>query len=220
MRKIVIFGASPISKIIYQHILDAGTHEVAGFAVDRQFRESETFCGLPLITTEQLPETYPPDEFRALVAIGYNQLNLIRKNKYEELKSLGYTFENFIHPSNIIASNAFIGQNVIMMEANIVQPEATVSDNVLMFSSNIIGHGVFVGKHTFLSSRIILSGDVVVGERCFFGANSGVEVGGGLGDNCILDAFAWVSEKAADESVYKRGKNILRKLPSSKVQLK
>lgn len=173
-----------------------------------------------MVTTEQLLERYPPDSFKALVAVGYNQLNLIRKNKYEELKSLGYTFENFIHPSNIVASSAAIGQNVIMMEANIVQPEACVSDNVLMFSSNIIGHGSFVGKHTFLSSRIILSGDVVVGERCFFGANSGVEVGGELGDNCILDAFAWVSEKGPSESVYQRGKNVLRKLPSSKVHLK
>ncbi len=220
MQKIIIFGASSLSKIVYQHIMDAGSHDVAAFVVDDNFRDSDSFCNLPLVALDGLAAAYPPTKFHALVAVGYNQLNLVRKRKFEELKSLGYEFANFIHPSNLISSAAVIGENVIMMESNIIQPFSVVGDNVLMFSNNIVGHGVTLGKHSFLSSRVTLSGDVRVGERCFFGANSGVEVGGALGENCILDAFAWVSDISANDCVYQHGKNNLRKIPSSKVKLK
>ena len=220
MQKIIIFGASSLSQIVYQHIKEAGSHEVLAFVVDAKFRDSDFFCKLPLISLEDLAAAYPPTEVHALVAVGYNQLNLVRKNKYEELKSMGYEFTNFLHSSNMISTAAVIGENIIMMESNIIQPFSVVSDNVLMFSNNIVGHGAILGKHSFLSSRVTLSGDVRVGERCFFGANSGIEVGGALGDNCILDAFAWVSEISADGSVYQHGKNNLRKVPSSRVKLK
>lgn len=219
MQKLVLFGAARLTKIVHQHILDTGNYQVCGFAIDEAYRTANEFCGLPLVGSDNLQKLYPPAEYKMLVAVGYNKLNQIRKDKYLHMKSLGYECVSFIHPSNVVSSTAIIGENTIIMERNVIQPFAKIGNNVLMFSQNIIGHDSTIGDHNFLSSGVIVSGETVVGESCFFGAMSGVEAFAKVGNSCIFGANAWAAGDIADNCVYQGPKSILRKAPSNRVRL-
>ena len=95
--------------------------------------------------------------------------------KYNQIKKLGYKFENFIHEKSYIAGNVIIGDNCFILENQTIQSKVTLGNNIIIWSSNHIGHSTTIASHTYLSSHIVISGNCNIGERCFFGVNSSIK---------------------------------------------
>ncbi|MBX9685605.1 MAG: acetyltransferase [Candidatus Obscuribacterales bacterium] len=220
MTKLILFGAAPLTRLLHYYIAESGIYDVCGFVVDERFKKADEFCAKPLVSVEKLLDVFPPKQYKMLVAVGYNKLNEIRKEKYLQMKAMGYELVNFVHPSNIIASNVKIGENTIILEDNLIQPFVSIGNNVLMFSKNLLAHDAVIEDHCCLSSRVDIAGKVRIAESCFFGVGAGVDFDLTVGEKCIVGARSWLSSDAEPASVYQAPKSIKRKLPSSRVKLK
>tara|TARA_B100001540_G_scaffold27498_1_gene23139 strand:+ start:1653 stop:2327 length:675 start_codon:yes stop_codon:yes gene_type:complete len=177
MKKLIIFGNGEMADISNYYFLKK--RSVDFFCVDDNIINKENFLGKPVISISDL-NNFSSNEYIFFIALAYKKLNQIREKKYNEIKKLGFKFENFIHENSYIADNVKIGDNCFILENQTIQTKVEIGNNIILWSSNHIGHSSIIGSHSYLSSHITISGNCKIGERCFFGVNSAVK------DNCII----------------------------------
>ena len=91
-----IFGAGDIARLAHYYFTTDSDHEVAGFAVDAEYRTEPEFQGLPLVTVEEVTERFPPPGFKMFVALSYAKMNAVRAAKYSAEQALGYELVSYV----------------------------------------------------------------------------------------------------------------------------
>lgn len=192
-----------MAELAYYYFSTDTNEEVAGFVVDSDYKEVDIFCGLPVVETDRVIEIYPPSEYQMFIAIGYSNKNRNREKKYNQMKSMGYSFVKYIHSSSIIPKACSIGDNCFILENNTIQPFVTIEDNVIIWSNNVIGHGSIIKEHCFIASHAIIAGQVSIGNRCFIGVNATIQDHVDITEDCIIGAGALITQDTIPGSVYK-----------------
>jgi sugar O-acyltransferase (sialic acid O-acetyltransferase NeuD family) len=200
--KVVVFGAGDIARLAHFYFTHDSEHDVAAFAVDRAFRQSDSFLELPLVDFEDLPQRYPPSAFAMFVAVSYAKMNRIRAEKYERARALGYSLVSYVSSRCTFLTRAPVGDNCFILEDNTIQPFVRIGSNVTLWSGNHIGHDSAIGDHTFISSHVVVSGHVTVGSSCFIGVNATLRNGIEIGDRTLIGAGAIVMKSTRPGSVY------------------
>ena len=86
MRKpIIIFGTGKIAEVISYFFSNFSDETIAAFAVDKQFVTSSHFQGLPLVDFSDIECRYPPSQYNMFIAIGYQNINILREEKCYKL---------------------------------------------------------------------------------------------------------------------------------------
>lgn len=202
-QQIVIIGDSDFAQIAYEYFTHDSEYEVAGFAVEAQFRKRNELFNLPVVDLEKIEEFFPPAKFYAFTAITYLKLNTVRERIYKDLKSRGYVFANYISSRCFFWRNVEIGENNFIFEDNTVQPFVKIGNNNVLWSGNHIGHHSTIEDNCFISSHVTISGHCVIGSNSFLGVNST------LADNVILGKFnflspgAKISKSSGENEIYK-----------------
>lgn len=168
---IVIYGKGDFARLMLHYLNTDSDYNVVAFCVDKAYLDSYYFCDLPLVSYEDIEKTYPPNEFKVLLAIGYSNMRA-RKAMYEKLKSKKYECINYIHSSSIIDSSVKLGKNNIILGNTIVEPFVEIGNNNIIWSSCTISHNVEIDSHSFFASQIVLGGFSKVKDNCFIGFNS------------------------------------------------
>ena len=96
MENVVIYGETVFAERLYSYIKFENAMNVLSFTNARSFKEKETIQGVPVIAFEELNETFGDKDFGILIAIGYVQMNNIRKKIYNECKNAGYRIATYI----------------------------------------------------------------------------------------------------------------------------
>ena len=95
--------------------------KVIALCVDENYIPySATALGLPVLPFESIEKHYSPDQYDICIAIGYKNINNIRRIKSQEAVAKGYNLAGFIHPSAIVADNVKIGIGAIILEKVII----------------------------------------------------------------------------------------------------
>ena len=89
-KNLLIVGTGPQAQIARDYFSEFTNYKVVGFACHREFKNIDEIYGLPLVTIENLPQGYPPDDIEVFVAIGYKKMNKIRQSVFMEIKNLGF----------------------------------------------------------------------------------------------------------------------------------
>lgn len=178
--KLVIIGAGEFAEIAYEYFTYDSPYEVAAFAVEEKYRNTDILFGLPVIDFEELKVTYPPEEYETFVAITYTKLNRIRKRLYLECKRLGYRCATYVSSRAFVWRNVQIGENSFVFEDNTLQYHVKIGNNVVLWSGNHIGHRTVIEDDCWLTSHDVISGFCHIGTGCFIGVNTTV------GDNVTL----------------------------------
>src|SRR5262245_61863642 len=110
-RRIVIFGTGRGANTARRYFEWDTPHEIAGYIVDREFLTAPEFNGRPVVSVDDAVNRFSPDEILAFVPLGSAKMNLLRTEKYELLKSLGYRFISYVHGSNKLVRHCKIGEN-------------------------------------------------------------------------------------------------------------
>ena len=134
MKPIIIFGAGKIADIVYFCFKEYSEREIVCFCVDKDFLNSNTFNGLPVITSDQLLNNYTPDEYDVFVAVGYQNMNKFREEKCALFLSLGYTLASYIDPNSNIPKNFNIRFNSFLMSNILIHPFVDIGNNVFVWS--------------------------------------------------------------------------------------
>ena len=201
-KKIIIVGTGPQAQIARDYFVELSNYNVLGFACHNQFKESDEIYGMPLISIEDLPDRYSPDDTEAFVAIGYKNMNRMRQSVYEEIKSLGFRLASFIHPRATISKTAEFGDNVFVFEENTIQPYVKIGNNTVLWSGNHVGHHSVIGDHCFISSHVVISGSCKIGNNVFVGVNATFHDSIDIADECLIGAGTLITKSTRPKEVF------------------
>ena len=202
MKPIVIFGAGDIARLAHHYLTTDSRRTIAAFVVDRAYRQVDTFLGLPLEDAEDAVRRFPPGEYDMFVALSYARMNLLRAEKYRQLKDAGYQLASYVSSRCTYLAQSPPGDNCLILEDNTVQPFVTIGNNVTLWSGNHIGHDSVIADHCFISSHVVVSGHVHVGERSFIGVNATLRNSIRIGPETLIGAGAIVMKDTEPKSVY------------------
>ncbi len=202
MADLVIFGAGDIARLAHRYFTRDSAHQVVAFTVDRAFLTGDTFLDLPLISSDQLVERYPPDRYQLFVALSYAKMNSVRAERYLAAKGQGYRLASYVSSRCTWLTDEPVGENCFILEDNTVQPFVKIGNNVTLWSGNHIGHDSVIGDHCFITSHVVVSGRVMVGERCFIGVNATLRNAITIAPQTLIAAGAIVMKDTEEKSVY------------------
>lgn len=199
---IIIFGTSKVSDVVYTCIKDENAFNIVGFCVDKEYiQESERF-GLPVVSFEEVENTFPPDKFKMLVAIGYHKMNKVREQKCNEAKVKGYDLVSYINKKADVASNVEIGQNCIILNNVSVEPFVKIGDNVCLYCNSTIAHHSTIEDNAWVTSGTVVGGNTTVGRNAFLGINSTIGHNITIGAENFVGAGAIVTKNTDNKSVF------------------
>lgn len=217
MEKVIIFGASGGTRLIYQSIVQDAICQVVGFTVDRDYLKEKEYCGLPVVPFEDIESIYPPNEYKMLVAILGHRLNKTREEKYHLAKAKGYQFithissRAFVHPDLVIGENCFIDDFVVC------RPSVQIGNNVIVFSGASIGVDSVVKDHCYLAARALLLGGNTIEPYSFIGANSTILEDVKVARECMIGAGVVLHEDSQEKGVYRTTPPTLLPVSSDKL---
>lgn len=202
MADIVIFGAGDIARLAHFYFTRDSRHQVAAFAVDREYRRGDQFQGLPLVDFEDAPSRFPPDRYQMFVALSYTRMNRARAEKYHGAKRLGYTLASYVSSRCTYLADAPPGDNCFILEDNTIQPFVRIGSNVTLWSGNHIGHDSTIEDHNFIASQVVVSGHVTIRSFCFIGVNATLRNGIEIAEGTLIGAGAIVMKDTVEKGVY------------------
>jgi sugar O-acyltransferase (sialic acid O-acetyltransferase NeuD family) len=200
--KLVLFGAGDIARLAHFYFSTDSSHEVAAFAVDREYRQQESFMDLPLVPFDEVARLFPPQTHKMFVAMSYQGMNRVRAAKYEQAKGLGYELVTYVSSRCSFLTPHRPGENCFILEDNTVQPFVRIGNDVTLWSGNHIGHDSTIGDHCFISSHVVVSGHVRIGQGCFIGVNATLRNSIEIGEFTLIGAGALVMKNTRPGSVY------------------
>ncbi|MEN9061871.1 acetyltransferase [Ponticoccus litoralis] len=213
---IVIFGTGNMAQVAAVYIRAHSHLNIVGYTIDHEYRKEDTFDGLPLVSWNDLENLFPPDQVKLLGPLTYQRMNTIRRDRYLEGKSRGYSFASFIHPDCHIYTDK-IGDNCLILERNIIQPFSSIGNNVIIWSGNHIGHHAQVGDHVFIASQVGIGGSAVIGNECHLAGQVGVAHGLTLGPRCAVLNGLTLSRSLPEGSVISADLPSIRPFDSSRL---
>lgn len=216
-RKLVVFGARQIAEVCAFYFDHDSEYEVVAFTVDGEFLQEDVFAGRPVVASEEIARTHPPDNHEMFIAVSYKQMNQFRAKKYHSAKAMGYTLARYVSSKAITWPDLSLGDNSFVMEANVVQPFASIGSNTILWSGNHIGHHSRIGDHCFLASHIVVSGNVEIGDHCFIGVNAALRDGITVSPRCLIGAGAILTRDTKADEVYAPAATTASRVPSSRI---
>jgi sugar O-acyltransferase (sialic acid O-acetyltransferase NeuD family) len=217
-KNLVIFGLGDIAQLAHYYFSMDSNYVPVAFTVDRAYITETEFCGLPVVSFEEITSHYPSDQYEIFVALSYSKLNELRKAKYLAAKTLGYRLASFISSHATVLNEGRIGENCFILEGNTIQPFVIIGNNVTLWSGNHIGHHSTIHDHCFIASHVVISGGVGIGESCFIGVNATLRDHIKVGERCVIGAGALLLADAEAEGVYIGAATDRSRVPSTKLR--
>ena len=200
MEKLIIVGTSSTARHVYSFIQYHRLFEVIGFAVNKAYiKDDVSFCGLPVLSLEQLVEDASTKDYSLFIAMLWNHLNADRKKVYEYCSSKGFKLANIISPFAIVRGK-LIGDNCWIHDYAVIQNDTIIGANVAIMQGSLVGANCKIEPHCFLGAHSIVAGGCTVGEQSFIGLHATVFDDTQIGRKCIIGACSAVKRNVPDFS--------------------
>lgn len=202
MKKVVIIGVGIGADIIWGYLSSDKRYEIVAFAVDKEYITVETKFNLPIFDIEGLESKIDQKEVSLLMGIGYKDVNSLRATKFHTLKSLGFTFETYIHPSAVVHPSSEIGEGSMILSNSVVEPFAKIGENSLVWSNCTIAHHSQVKNHCWIASNTVISGEAVINDLCFIGVGCTIVNQLLIEQQTIIGAGCMITKSTKPNEVY------------------
>lgn len=157
---------------------------------------------VPVIgTDEQLANMFNNEITSVLITVGSVGDNTLRKKLYDNLKQLGFSYINAIHPSAILSEYGKLGEGNTLMAGSMMGPGAEIGNNVIVNTGSIIEHDCRIGDHVHIAPGVRLSGGVQIGSCAHLGTGAIVIQNINIGANCLIGAGTVVISDVPDNAV-------------------
>jgi len=201
-QSLILIGNGITAEIISGYIQYDSRYTIAGAAVDDVYVDKGTLKGVACTSFSQVVKDFPPGQHKALMAIGYADLNRTRETLFNKIKELGYEVLTYIHPDARIYSHEPIGEGSIVLAGSVIEPHAKVGKNSMIWCNITIAHHSTVGDHCWIASGTVISGQAKVGNNSFVGVNATIVNKVEIGEYNIVGASALISKCTKPRSVY------------------
>ena len=198
MEEIIVFGNGNISKILSTYLKKK--FNIIAYASKKKFIKSKKFNNRPIYSLEELKKKFSPKKYKIITAIGYLEMNNVRKKIFENLKSEGYNFVNYIDNSAQVPNDVMIRENNILLDNVSINPGSKIGNGNIIWSNSVISHNVRLNNFNWVSSGTVISGDTSIGNCNFFGSNSIISNNSLIANSIFVGAGALVTGKIRNES--------------------
>lgn len=190
MKPLIIYGTGSMARVLYSFVRKE--KKVSAFVADDAFVHGDTFMGLPLIPYSQFKQR--ADTCRVAMAIGYHEMNMVRAERFTELKFAGHTMKGYVHHGLVHHNDVVLEKACVIYDNVAIHAGSVMHQNAFISSCVSIGHDCEIGAHAWINSGVSLAGGVKVGARCVLGINSCVAQGVTLGDGTFVGANTLVTQ--------------------------
>lgn len=206
MRKIIFFGVTSVGKRLKAIMERDSDMRVEAFCVTPEYyKEGGTYCGVPVVSFDDLEKLYGKDNFEIYLTIRFGSMNEKRAKAYELCEKRGYRIANYIHPSSKNYSSK-------MGRGNIIFPNVYIADFAEIGNGNIIWYNSFISSDSKIGNfnwlvHVQLAGHTNIGNNCFMGNMSGTTNGITIGNYNLIAAGTMVTKNTKDNTVVLPSKN-------------
>jgi len=202
MSKLIIFGAGKIADEAYFYLTNDSPHQIVAFTVDAAYLNEKEKLGLPVVPFEEIQDHYPPGDFQMFVAVGYQDLNRFRAQKYGEAKTRGYELISYVSSRASNVGQVEVGDNCFVLEYAVIQPCSKIGNDVFIWSGNHIGHHASVGDHCYIAGNVVVSGNARIEPYCFVGVSATLGHEITVGRESFIGAGSLITKNVEPKSVY------------------
>ncbi|MEG0179369.1 MAG: hypothetical protein RR424_07040 [Oscillospiraceae bacterium] len=172
MKNVVIWSTGGLAEMVFLLNKECPAFNIVAFCANREYCTSDTFMGMPLIANDELENTYPPNEVEILVCIGFKEMNGLREAISLDLKSRGYVFCNYIHPTAIVSSDVQLGEGNIILEGVQIGIHCKIGDGNVIMECSMLSHNIVIDNYCYISLGVAFGGFVHLHNNCFIGLNA------------------------------------------------
>lgn len=201
--RVVIFGVTNQAMMSHFYLTHDSPYEVAAFTVDRDFIKEKTLFGLPVVPFEDIESSYPPSEYKMLVAVLFSRMNRTRAEKYYLAKGKGYELISYISSKATTWPGLVVGDNCFIKENTVIQPFVEIGNDVIITCGSMISHHVVIKDHCFVGDQAVLLGGVSLEPYCVVAANSTIRDYVTIARECMVGAGALILKDTQERGVYK-----------------
>lgn len=201
-KPLIIFGVGDLPDQAHYYFSQHAGRQVEAFTVEAAFHTTSQFAGLPVLPFDEAQRRFLPATHELFVAVGYSQINQLRRRMVMQARALGYTMPSFVHETACVARNVRIGANSLLREQAVVSPFATLGDGVMIGMHVSVSHHARIEDYVWLSADSVVCGGASIGECCFVGANATVRDKVTVGARCIVGAGSLILGDCAADGVY------------------
>lgn len=198
-KPLIIFGTGKIAQAVSYYFNRDSEYEIKAYVVDDIFATNESFLGKPVQKFSKVNEVYSPEQFSVFVAVGYQGMNKLRSEKFEQFRGMGYSFASYKSP--FVNGDFTYGENTIIMDGATIQPLVSFGKDVFVWGGAMVGHHSIINDHCWLTGGCLIGGAVNIGESSFVGMGAivGQEVRTGI--ECMLGAGSLTIRSIGDKVV-------------------
>lgn len=202
MRDTIIYGNGAMARVLYSYARHS--MNIVAFTVDDHCIApgTQVFCGLPLLPFQSVSGILAPAGHSIIVAVGYLQMNALRRRKREEARAMGYTLASYVHPDVMRHDNTTVGEGCIILDHVSVHPGCRIEDGVFISSNVNIGHDCIVGEGCWINAGVAIAGGSRIGSDSFLGVNASVGHGVSLGERNYIAANTFIGTSTLADQVY------------------
>ncbi len=198
MDNLIIIGISTTARHVYSFVTYHKLFNVIGFAVNEEYKDTDTFEGLPVYGLENL-KNINLGEYSVFIAMLWNRLNGDRQRLYDYCKEQGFRMANLISPLAVLRSS-INGDNCWIHDFVVIQNDSVIESDVAIMGGSLIGANTHVGAHCFFGAQTVFGGGSSIGDRSFVGIKATVFDGTIIGKKCIIGACSAVKRNLPDFS--------------------
>lgn len=173
MKKVIVYGNALLCKMLYYDAIDSVDFEIACFTVEKDYlRDRCELLGLPLMSFEEIQDTYPPQDYDMVVLFtGFRRMRE-RVEKYTSAKSKGYNLRNFISPKADITPDLTMGENNIILGQTHIGFGGIMGNNNLIRQHVYLGHEFKLGNDIEITAGCTIGGECEIEDTCYIGLGS------------------------------------------------
>ena len=217
VKDVIIFGLGKIASQAWYVLTNDSPYRVVAFTVDEAYRTCTSLHGLPVVSFEKLPETFPPGDFGMHMSIGWKELNALRAQKLDQARMLGYPIVSYVSSRATVWPDLHWGANCEIHQATSIGPFVRIGEDCLVFHGTAIGHHSVIGDHCYLAVRVTVCGGAVIGNRCVLGASCTILQGVKIAPGCFIAAGALVNKDTEENGVYTGTPARRREVPADRL---
>ena len=165
---LIIYGDSNYAELIKYYFESDSDYKVVGFCVDKAYKTRDEYCGLPVVSFEEVENHFPTETHHIFAAIGYKSMR-VRQMLFEKMRTKKYTIASYISSKAVVDDSNKIGDNCTILPGAILEPFVQIHSNCFINTGVIVCHHSEIKAHCFLAAGSLVGGYAVIDECSFVG---------------------------------------------------
>lgn len=199
--KLLIYGTSNWSKLVFEEIRNDAHYEIVAFACDQAYYNSDTYLGIKCYRFETIEEFFPPDQVKMLICGMYRSARA-RMAMYERACRKGYSLTNFISARALVADSVAMGVNNFVFGGAYLDCACRLGNCNIIRPNVYIGHDARLGDGVYIAPGCNIAGFTEIGDLSFIGLGSNIVNKLKIGREVIVGAGSLVLKDAEDFGKY------------------